>query len=426
MADLARGNAVIGQSGGPTAVINQSLVGVVEGLRAGLCAAGVVPRVLGMKHGVRGLTKGEFHDLTDTHQDRLDRLAQTPSAGLGSTRDKPDDAYCERILDACKKHDVRYYFYIGGNDSSDTCRIVREKAKANGYDLRCFHVPKTVDNDLLENDHTPGFPSAARFVAMACMADFMDNISLPGIKINVIMGRHAGFLTAASALARRYDRDLNPFEGGESTDGPQLIYVPEVAFDTDRFCADVEAIYAKKGRCHIAVSEGISDKDGIAIGAKLIKGAQVDAHGNVQLSGSGALGDQLGDLLKEKLTPKGGKPPRVRADTFGYVQRCWPDASPVDQLEARRAGRYAAQLALSGQHDGSVAIVRQGSGSEAWLGKDNGQPYISTYRRVELSAIAAKTRHMPKDFLEGHNNVSTKFLEYALPLVGPLPGFERL
>lgn len=426
MADLVSGNAVIGQSGGPTAVINQSLVGVVEGLRSGLHAAGHVKKVLGMRHGVRGLTKGEFFDFTDTHQDRLDRLAMTPSAALGSTRDKPDGAYCERILEACRRHDIRYYFYVGGNDSSDTCRLVREAAVRAGYDLRCFHVPKTVDNDLMENDHTPGFPSAARFVAMACMADFMDNISLPGIKINVVMGRHAGFLTAASVLARRHDRDLNPQDGTESTDGPQLIYLPEVPFDTERFVADVEAWYAKKGRCHIVVSEGIQDKDGTPIGAKLIKGAQTDAHGNVQLSGSGALGDQLGDLLKEALTPAGGKPPRVRADTFGYVQRCWPDASPVDRVEARRCGQYAAQLALSGQRDGSVAIVRQGSGSEAWLGKDNGQPYVSTYRRVELSAIAAKTRHMPPDFLSGHNNVSRAFIEYCLPLVGPLPGFERL
>jgi len=422
--DLVTGNAAIGQSGGPTAVINQSLVGVVEGLRGGLHAAGKVKRVLGMHHGVRGLTKGEFHDLTDMHQDRLDRLAVTPSAALGSTRDKPDAAYCGRIVEACRAHDVRYYFYIGGNDSSDTCRLVSETAAASGWDMRCFHVPKTVDNDLMENDHTPGFPSAARFVAMACMADFLDNISLPGIKINVVMGRHAGFLTAASALARRHDRDLSG--AGDSTDGPQLIYLPEVPFETDRFLADVDAIYAKKGRVHIVVSEGISDAKGQSIGATLIKGGQTDAHGNVQLSGSGALGDALGDLLKERLTPKGGKPPRVRADTFGYVQRCWPDASPVDQLEARRSGRYAAQLALSGERDGSVAIVRTGSGSALWKGRDDGEAYLSEYKRVELSAIAAKTRHMPKEFIAGHNDVSRKFIEYCLPLVGHLPGFERL
>src|SRR5262245_37962765 len=203
--DLVKGNAVIGQSGGPTAVINQSLVGVVEGLRQGLQRDGVVGRVLGMSQGVKGLTKDQLVDLTATPQEKLDRIAATPSAALGSTRDKPDEAYCQRVLDACQRHDIRYFFYIGGNDSSDTCRLVREKAKAATYDLRFFHVPKTVDNDLMENDHTPGYPSAARFVAMAFMADFMDNLSLPGIKINVIMGRNAGFLTAASALARRLD-----------------------------------------------------------------------------------------------------------------------------------------------------------------------------------------------------------------------------
>jgi 6-phosphofructokinase 1 len=410
MPTLIPGNAAIGQSGGPTAVINQSLVGVIEGLRAGLYACGTVKKVLGMRHGVKGLTKGEFHDLTDMHQDRLDALAVTPSAALGSTRDKPDEAYCGRILEACKQHDIRYYFYIGGNDSCDTCRIVHEMAVAAKYDLRCFHVPKTVDNDLVENDHTPGYPSAARFVAMACMADFMDNISLPGIKINVIMGRNAGFLTAASALARR-----NDLEEGAGSDGPQLIYLPEVPFDTDRFIADVEAIYAKKNRCHIAVSEGITDKGGQPIGATLIKGAQTDAHGNVQLSGSGALGDALGDLLKQKLTPKGGKPPRVRADTFGYIQRCWPDPSLIDKLEARRSGRFAAQLAMAGHGDGSVAIVRSAN-----------EPYSSTYKRVELAAVAAKTRRMPAEFIKGHNNVSRIFLDYCLPLVGTLPGFERL
>lgn len=427
-APLIPGNAAIGQSGGPTAVINQSLVGVVEGLRAGLQASGLVKRVLGMRHGVRGLTKGDLYDLTDTHQDRLDRLADTPSSALGSTRDKPDAAYCERVLEACRSHDIRYFFYIGGNDSSDTCRLVHEMAVRSNYDLRCFHVPKTIDNDLLENDHCPGFPSAARYVALACMADFMDNISLPGIKINVVMGRHAGFLTAASALARRMDRLWSHDDAGDpsSTDGPQLIYCPEVPFDTQRFIADVEGVYRKKGRCHIAVSEGLRDSSGKEIGATLIKSGQVDAHGNVQLSGSGALGDALGDLLKEALTPAGGKPPRVRADTFGYVQRCWPDASPLDRIEARRAGRYAAQLALAGQTDGSVAIVRQGSGSEQWLGKDNGQPYLATFRRVDLSAVAAKTRTMPPEFFDGHSNVSRRFIEYCLPLVGPLPGFERL
>jgi 6-phosphofructokinase len=417
-ADLVSGNAVIGQAGGPTAVINQSLVGVIEGLRGGLHGLGIIKSIYGMRHGVKGLTRSgdmggaDLFDLAAMPQERLDRLAATPSACLGSTRDKPDAAYCERILKACTQHDVRYFFYIGGNDSSDTCRIVSDMAQRIGFDMRCFHVPKTIDNDLVENDHCPGFPSAARWVAMAFMADFLDNISLPGIKINTVMGRNAGFLTAASALARRHDRD----EPLGSTDGPQLIYLPEVPFEIDQFVSDVDAIYSKKGRCQIAVSEGIVDKDGTSIGAKLIKNAQVDAHGNLQLSGSGALGDQLADVLKQRLTPTGRKSPRIRADTFGYLQRCWPDASIVDQREARRSGRYAAQLALQGVRSASITIKRIA----------NRPYYHSDCAHVELSAVAGKTRHMPPEFISGHNNVSRAYIEYCQPLVGELPVFERL
>ncbi|MFZ0398058.1 MAG: diphosphate--fructose-6-phosphate 1-phosphotransferase [Methyloceanibacter sp.] len=328
MADLVSGNAAIGQSGGPTAVINQSLAGVIEGLKAGLADTGHVKRVLGLRHGVRGIVKpgGEgLVDLTWIPADRLERLARTPSAALGSTRDKPDEAYCQKILDGARAHDIRYFFYIGGNDSADTCRIVSEKAAAAGYDLRCFHVPKTIDNDLLENDHTPGFPSAARYVTLALMGDALDNASLGGIKINVIMGRNAGFLTAAASLARGAASN-----GADPADrpAPHLIYLPEVPFSTEAFLADVEAVYAKLGRCQIAVSEGIRDEHGEEIGPKLMRGAgEVDAHGNVQLSGSGALGDGLADLVKTGLTPAGGKAPRVRADTFGYIQRCWPHPS---------------------------------------------------------------------------------------------------
>ena len=402
-----RTTAVIGQSGGPTAVINQSVVGVVQGLRdGGFTADG--SKILGMRHGVSGLVKGEFVDLTDIDDARLDRIAVSPSAGLGSTRDKPDQAYCERILEACTKHGIGLFFYVGGNDSSDTCRIVNELAKSKNIELRCFHVPKTVDNDLMANDHTPGFPSAARFVAMACAADGLDNASIPGVKINVIMGRHAGFLTAASALAR----DIT------ETGAPHLIYVPEVAFDTDRFVQDVQRTIDAHGRCQIAVSEGIQNAAGEAIGATLIKSGQVDDHGNVQLSGSGALGDALSDLLKEKLSPINGKAPRVRADTFGYLQRCWPDASPIDQREARGSGKFAAQCALGGDVDGSIAITRVHE-----LG--SGQPYTAAFKRVELTEVAAKTRHLPSEFIKGTDDESDAFFDYCRPLVGELPRLER-
>ena len=393
------GNAVIGQSGGPTAVINASLAGVVEGLQS----VGAIKKILGMRHGVRGLTSDNLIDLTDTGSHTLDALCRTPSAALGSTRDKPDLDYCKRIFESCRKHDIRYFFYIGGHDSSDACRIVNEVSNQAGYELRCFHIPKTVDNDLMMNDHTPGYPSAARYVAKALKADSADNASLPGIKVNIIMGRHAGFLTAASALAR-----------SDSSDGPHLIYVPEVAFDLERFVQDVSKVYDKHGRCQIAVSEGIQDKDGQSIGAMLIQG-ETDDHGNVQLSGSGALGDQLANILKAKLTPSGGKAPRVRADTLGYMQRCYPDQSPVDVAEARGSGRYAAEIASQGDVDGSIAIVRT-----------NDAPYESSYKRIELSDVAAKTRHMPEEFIKGTNDVTDAVIKYAKPLVGDLPEFAKL
>jgi 6-phosphofructokinase len=418
VADLVSGNAAIGQSGGPTAVINQSLVGVIEGLRTSLCATGQVKRVLGMRHGVRGLVKAGgdgLVDLTSVSADRLDRVARTPSAALGSTRDKPDEAYCQKILDGARAHDIRYFFYIGGNDSADTCRIVSEKAAAAGYDFRCFHVPKTIDNDLLENDHTPGFPSAARYVTLALMGDALDNASLGGIKINVIMGRNAGFLTAAASLARGA-----AINGASPADRPppHLIYLPEVPFSIDAFLAEVESVYAKLGRCQIAVSEGIRDEKGEEIGPKLMRGpGEVDAHGNVQLSGSGALGDGLADLVKTGLTPKGGKAPRVRADTFGYIQRCWPHSSSVDAEEARAVGRYAAELAAKGDRSASVIILRTSNAPDA---------YRSAVGRADLSAVARRTRHVPPEFISGSNDVSAAFHAYCRPLVGELPTMERL
>lgn len=398
---LIEGAAIIGQSGGPTAVINQSLVGVIEGLRG----YKAVKKVYGMRHGVDGLIKGlPMVDLSALSSEVLDRISRTPSAALGSSRAKPTDADAPKIFEACRAADIRYFFYIGGNDSSDTCRLIYEMGVKSGYELRCFHVPKTVDNDLMGNDHTPGYGSAARYVAMAFMADDRDNASLPGIKINVVMGRNAGFLTAASSLARHKDGD-----------GPHLIYLPEVAFDPDRFIEDVKATIGKWGRCQIAVSEGIKDKDGREIGATLIQGAQTDAHGNVQLSGSGALGDALSNLIKEKIKSPSGKSPRVRADTLGYMQRCWPEPSPVDSTEARAVGVKAANEAMNGATDGSIAIARTSN-----------HPYKIEKRLIKLGEVAAKTRHMPPEFIHGHHDVSKAFIEYARPLVGDLPNFAHL
>ncbi len=396
-ANIVRGNAVIGQSGGPTAVINQSLVGVVEKLRQ----HAEVEHIYGAVHGVRGIVNEQFIDLKAISQDKLDRVAQTPSAALGSSRDKPDAEYCQRIFQALEKRNVRYFFYIGGNDSSDTCRIVNELSNQSGYELRCFHVPKTIDNDLMCNDHTPGFGSAAKFVAHAVMGDNLDNRALPGIKIDVVMGRHAGFLTAASVLARQNDDD-----------GPHLIYVPEVAFDEDKFIADVDRIYSRQGRCLIVVSEGIHDKDGTPMVVKLAEEIEKDAHGNVQLSGTGALGDFLAASIKNKLSGK----LRVRADTFGYMQRSFAGCvSATDAAEARAAGRKAAELAMSGDIDGSVAIKRVSN-----------VPYQVSFERVNLADVAAKTRHMDPAHIIDDNNIAPAFVDYVRPLVGELPVVELL
>lgn len=401
-AAVLRGNAAIGQSGGPTAVINQSLVGVIEGLR-GFKA---VKKIYGMRHGVNGLIQSPpaLIDLGKLPSARLNAIAASPSAALGSTRDKPDAAYCAKVLESCRGANIRYFFYIGGNDSSDTCRIVSELAHSQGYDMRCFHVPKTVDNDLVQNDHTPGYASAARYVAMAFMADNLDNASLPGVKINVVMGRHSGFLTAASALGRR----------GKS-DGPHLIYLPEVPFDAKLFVSDVQDVYDRIGRCQVAVSEGIQTADRKPVAESLITGLDRDAHGNIQLSGVGGLGDALASLVKAGVKRKDGKPPRVRADTLGYLQRCWPDPSPVDAREARGVGRFAAKLAASGARSGSVAIVRAA-----------GKAYKSVYQRIELTDVAAKTRHFPAEFIKAGNDVAPAFMKYALPLIGKLPTFGTL
>lgn len=407
--DLPRGNAAIGQSGGPTAVINQSLVGAIEQLKTFKS----VKKILGMRHGVSGLIKDELVDLGRVPKTQLEKIARSPAAALGSSRDKPDAEYCAKIVEACKRHDIRYYFYIGGNDSSDTCRIVNEMANAAGYELRCFHIPKTVDNDLMGSDHTPGFPSAARFVATAFLADSLDNASLPGVKINVVMGRHAGFLTAASALAR--PRGKGATKNGVPLGGPHLIYVPEVAFDQKQFIADVQRVYDAIGRCQVAVSEGVQDASGVPITTTLVQGLERDAHGNVQLSGVGGLGDGLAELVKKNVKTKSGKAPRVRADTFGYLQRCWPDPSPVDAKEARAAAKFAVSLAMKGERSASVAIVRKSS-----------KPYKSEMKMIKLTDVAAKTRHMPPEFLAGTNDVSAKFVQYLEPLVGPLPEVARL
>ena len=387
---------LVAQGGGPTAVINQSMVGVV--LEARKFAE--VATVYGAVHGVRGIVNQDFVDLTQETSANLEAVAETPAAALGSTRDKPDLKYCQEILKVLKAHDIGALFYIGGNDSSDTVRIVAEEAKKSGHPLRAMHVPKTIDNDLVGNDHTPGYPSAARFVAQAFTGVNLDNAALPGVYCAVVMGRHAGFLTAASAMARQLPGD-----------GPHLVYLPERAFVVEKFLADVKAVYDKHGRCIIAVSEGVHDEKGQPIIAKLASQVERDQHGNIQLSGTGALADLLCEEIKNKLGVK-----RVRGDTFGYLQRSFVGCvSKIDQREARDVGERAVQFALRGEGDGSVAIKRIGD-------------YAVDYQKAPLESVAAKTRVMEDHFIApAGNDVTEAFRNYLRPLLGAdLPTIAQL
>ena len=392
MADAPKANAVVGQSGGPTGVINASLVGVIEEANK----FGQIENLYGAVHAVAGVVKEDFIDLKKLSADTLKKVAGSPSSALGSSRDKPDAEYCARIFEVFKRRNIRYFFYIGGNDSANTAYIISKMAVDVGYELRAFHIPKTVDNDLLVTDHCPGYGTAAKFEACALMGDDLDNRALPGIKIDVIMGRHAGFLTAASALGRQRDDD-----------GPHLIYLPERGFSMDKFLGDVEGVYKKLGRCVVAASEGVCDKDGVTWAQKLAEQKETDAHGNIQLSGTGALADYLAAQVKDSLKVK-----RVRADTFGYLQRSFAGLqSAVDAREARWCGRHAVQYAME-EVNGSVAIKRLA----------NGPDYKIEIFRTELSNVAEKTKSMPAEFINTEGNgVTDAFIEYAMPLTGGLP-----
>ncbi len=381
------GKVLVAQGGGPTAVINQSLVGAVLESRK----FQQVTKVYGALNGVEGIVNEEFIDLTQETTHNLEVVAQTPSSALLSTRVKPDVHYCMDMFKVMKAHDIRYFFYIGGNDSSDTLKIINSAAEEAKYELRCIHIPKTIDNDLVRNDHTPGFGSAARFVGQAFTGVNLDNRALRGVYIGVVMGRHAGFLTASSIVGQKYPDD-----------GPHLVYLPERAFSIDKFLNDVKSVYNRLGRCVVAVSEGIQDEDGVPILKKLQKNLEVDQHGNVQLSGTGALGDLLAKEVKDKL-----EIPRVRSDTFGYLQRSFMGCvSDVDQHEAREVGEKAAQFSIWNNVDGSIVINRTGH-------------YSVNYELVDLAEIAGKTKHMPDEFINAEgNNVTDAFRYYVEPLVG--------
>ena len=390
---MSAGKAIIGQSGGPTAVINRSLVGFIkEAVNADF------DEVLGARHGLAGMLSKDFVDLSSLSESQLFGIGRTPAAALGSVRKKPTEQDIEQLVSIFEKENIRNFFYIGGNDSAETANLVAEGANQIGYDMKAFHIPKTIDNDLKETDHCPGYGSAARFVAHAFQGDDADNRSLKGIKINVLMGRHAGWLTAASTLGKATEED-----------GPHLVYLPEKVFDIDVFLKEVKEVYDALGRCVIAVSEGIHNAEGeyflqtyaSETGSGLA--GQKDSHGNIQLSGSGALGDTLTNIVSEHIDGA-----RVRADTFGYLQRSFlADVSSVDAEEAERVGQHAV-VASKEMQSGSVVLKRQFSES-----------YFCDVDVVDLHKVAKYTKDMPEEFIEQDKPyVTNEFFEYAMPLTG--------
>ena len=387
------GKAVIGQSGGPTAVINRSLVGFIKE-----ATKSDFDEILGAKHGLEGMLNEDFVDLSNLSEAQLFGIGKTPAAALGSVRKKPTDSDIEKLVSIFEKQNIRNFFYIGGNDSAETANLVSEGAKSIGYEMKAFHIPKTIDNDLRETDHCPGYGSAARFVAHAFQGDDADNRSLRGIKINVLMGRHAGWLTAASTLGKSTEED-----------GPHLVYVPEKVFNIETFLKEVKEVYDSLGRCVVAVSEGIHNEDGeyflqtyaSETGSGLA--GKKDSHGNIQLSGSGALGDTLTNIVSQHIDGA-----RVRADTFGYLQRSFlADVSDIDAEEAERVGHHAVVFSKELQ-SGSVILKRQLS-----------ETYHCDVDVVDLSKVAKHTKDMPKEFLdESKPYVTNDFFEYAMPLTG--------
>ena len=402
-----KGACIIGQSGGPTAVINASAQGVIQTA----LASGQITKVYGAAHGIKGVLGDQLYDMGQEDPAELDLMKFTPSSALGSCRYKladpdVDDTDYQRILEIFKKYDVRYFFYNGGNDSMDTCNKISKYMQKVGYECRVMGVPKTIDNDLFGTDHCPGFASAAKYIATSCMEVWHDaRVYDKGmVCIIEIMGRHAGWLTAASALACEYGA------------GPDLIYVPEVDFDMDKFLADVERIYKEKGNVMVAVSEGIHYADGSFVSEA--KTSATDGFGHAQLGGLAAL---LANVVKERTGAK------VRGIELSLLQRCGAHlASQTDIEESFMAGKAAVENAVAGITDKMVAFERA---------TENGH-YVCKTKLLNLTDVANYEKKVPLEWInDDHNGIKHEFVDYALPLiqgetkmekVDSLPRFAKL
>ena len=387
-----KGNLIFGQSGGPTSVINASAAGVfLEALKH----SDAIEKVYGAANGIVGILNENFYDIGQEDPAELELLKFTPSSALGSCRYKlasadVDETDYKRILEVFKKYNIRYFLYNGGNDSMDTCNKVSKYMQKAGYDCKIMGVPKTIDNDLFGTDHCPGFSSAAKYIATTTMEVYQDArvYDIGTICVIEIMGRHAGWLTAASRLAN------------EMGCGPDLIYLPEVAFDLDKMLADVKAIYEKTGKVIIAVSEGVQTKDGKFIPELVATNdVAVDSFGHKQLGGTATV---LADFLKEKTGAK------VRGIELSLMQRCASHvASKSDYEESFLAGQTAVQKALEGLTDYMVGFERAA-----------GDKYVCNIKMIPLSEVANTEKKVPLEWISKEGNfVNEEFVKYAMPLI---------
>ena len=388
-------NLIVGQSGGPTAVINSSLYGVI---REGFNRSEEIEHVYGMINGIQGFLDGRFMDMKELDNDTLEALRTTPGAYLGSCRFKlPDDlndAIYPLLFQKFEEMNIGYFFYIGGNDSMDTVSKLSRYAAAHNIDVRIMGIPKTIDNDLILTDHTPGFGSAAKYVAASVCEIGLDAsvYNTKSVTIIEIMGRHAGWLTAASVLARKFEQD-----------NPVLIYLPEADFDQESFLASLEECFKTKNNLIVCVSEGIHDKDGTFI-CEYAASAGVDAFGHKMLTGCGKY---LENLVRDRLGVK------VRSVELNVNQRCSAFLqSETDALEAAQAGAFGVTSAISGETGKMVALMR-----EMVDGK-----YTCRMELIPLADVANYEKKVPVEWIvpEG-NNVTQDFIDYALPLIQGVP-----
>lgn len=383
------GVALLGQSGGPTSVINASAAGVfIEALKQES-----ITGVYGAVHGIKGILNEEFYDIEKEDLEELYRLKNTPSSAIGSVRyklkdPKKDDSEYRRLLEVFKKYNIRYFFYNGGNDSMDTCNKISKFFKKEGFDCNVIGVPKTIDNDLNGTDHSPGYGSAAKYVATTFMELYHDATvyDTPQVTIVEVMGRNAGWLTAAAALAQY------------KSQGPDLIYLPEVPFDAEDFFAQVKDVLAQKGKVIVAVSEGIKTKEGKYL-PELYQELRRDAFGHAQLGGTAqALAQELQNRIDVK----------VRAIEFSLIQRSAAHlASKVDVTEAFNAGKKAVQAAVRGTTDKMVGFKRVSS-----------DPYKIKYVLLPLKLAANTEQKVPLEWILPHGKgLAQEFVDYALPLI---------